>query len=80
MCQPAHSTPLWSPPVGGPVEAVFAVDVLRCPGCGGRRKIVAAITQVAVGRAILAALSLPTEPPAVHPARGPPGLFEGESP
>jgi hypothetical protein len=28
-------------------------------------------------RAILAALGLPTEPPAVHPARGPSELFEG---
>jgi hypothetical protein len=59
------------------LKRVFAVDVLRCPGCGGRRKIVAAITQAAVIRAILAALGLPTDPPAVHPARGPPGLFEG---
>jgi len=59
------------------LKRVFAVDVLRCPGCGGRRKIVAAITQAAVVRAILSALGLPTEPPAVHPARGPPGLFEG---
>jgi len=28
--------------------------------------------------AILAALHLPTEAPVVHPARGPPGLFEEE--
>jgi len=56
---------------------VFAVDVLRC-GCGGRRKILAAITQSEVIVAILAALHLPTEAPVVHPARGPPGLFDGE--
>jgi len=53
------------------------VDVLRC-GCGGRRKIIAAITQAEVIVAILAALGLPTEAPVVHPARGPPGLFDGE--
>jgi len=57
------------------LKRVFAVDALRCPGCGGRRTILAAITQGEVIRAILAALHLPTEPPAVHPARGPPGLF-----
>ena len=51
---------------------VFAVDVLRCPGCGGRRTILAAITQAEVVGAFLAALGLPTEPPAVYPARGPP--------
>ena len=59
------------------LKRVFAVDVLRCPGCGGRRKILAAITQGSVIRAILGALGLPTDPPAVHPARGPPVLFEG---
>ncbi len=58
------------------LRRVFAVDVLRCPGCGGRRRILAAITQSAVIRAILAALHLPTEPPAVPSARGPPGLFD----
>jgi len=53
------------------------VDALRC-GCGGRRRIIAAITQAEVIVAILAALHLPTEAPVVHPARGPPGLFEDE--
>jgi hypothetical protein len=60
------------------LKRVFAVDVLRCPGCGGRRRLIAAITQAEVNRAILAALGLPTEPPAVHPARGPPERFEGD--
>jgi len=59
------------------LKRVFAVDVLRC-ACGGRRKILAAITQAEVIVAILAALGLPTEAPVVHPARGPPGLFDGE--
>ena len=39
---------------------------------GGRRKILAAIIEGRVIRAMLAALGLPTEPPAVHPVRGPP--------
>jgi len=63
------------------LKRVFAVDVLRC-GCGGRRKILAAITQGEVIVAILASLGLPTEAPVVHHAmewaRGPPGLFEEE--
>jgi len=57
------------------------VDALRCR-CGGRRRIIAAITQAEVIVAILAALHLPTEAPVVHTrmdwARGPPGLFEEE--
>jgi hypothetical protein len=48
------------------------VEVLRCPRCGGRRKLLAAITQGVVIRSILAALGLPSDPPAVPPARGPP--------
>jgi len=54
------------------MKRVFGLDVLRCPSCGGRRKILAAITQGAVIRAILTSLGLPTDPPAAHPARGPP--------
>lgn len=54
------------------MKRVFLVDVLRCPRCGGRRRILAAITEGRVVRAILEALGLPTEPPTVHPARGPP--------
>jgi hypothetical protein len=54
------------------MKRVFLVDVLRCPRCGGRRRILAAITEGRVVRAILDALGLPTEPPVVHPARGPP--------
>lgn len=60
---------------------MFAVDVLRCR-CGGRRRILAAITQAEVIVAILAALGLPTEAPVVYHAvewaRGPSGPFDGE--
>jgi len=48
------------------------VDVLRCPRCGGRRKVLAAITEARVIAAMLASLGLPAEPPVVHAARGPP--------
>ena len=58
------------------MQRVFALEVLRCPSCGGRRKILAAITEAKVVRAILASLGLPTEAPVVPAARGPPGMFE----
>jgi len=52
------------------------LDVLRCGLCGGQRELIAQITQPGVLTAILAALGLPTEAPRVHPARGPPELFD----
>ena len=54
---------------------MFALDVLRCAVCGGRRELIAQITDPSVVRAILGSLGLPTVVPAQHPARGPPGLF-----
>jgi hypothetical protein len=56
------------------LRRVFGLEVLRCPTCSGRRRIVAAITQGAVIRAILDSLGLPTEAPVVASARGPPEL------
>ena len=57
------------------MQRVFAVDALRCHRCGGRRKLIAQITQGHVVTAILSALGQPTEPPNLNPARGPPALF-----
>ena len=54
------------------LRRVFAIDVLACPHCGGRRKLIALLTQPAVVRKILAHLGLPTEAPALAPARAPP--------
>lgn len=56
------------------MQRVFAVDVLACQRCGGRR-LIALITRAHVVTAILRCLGLPSEPPRLHPARGPPGLF-----
>jgi len=47
----------------------FAVDVLECPRCGGRIRILAAIEDPAVARKILDCLGLPSRPPPVVPAR-----------
>ncbi len=48
---------------------VFLIDVLRCPSCGGRRRIVSFLTEPKVVRRILTHLGLPTEAPVVKPAR-----------
>ena len=57
---------------------MFAVDVLRCTRCGGRRRVIAFLIESPVTRAILAHLGLPAAPPALAPARAPPqGEFSG---
>jgi hypothetical protein len=55
----------------------YDVDALKCPGCGGRLRVIAALTERSSVRAILAHLNLGDEPPppASRP-RGPPWLFE----
>jgi hypothetical protein len=50
---------------------MFADDVLQCP-CGGRRSVVAVVTDPTVARTLLLALDLPHEPSAFAPARDPP--------
>jgi len=45
----------------------FAVDVLACPRCGGRMRVIATIEDPVVIRKILTHLGLPTEPPSPRP-------------
>jgi hypothetical protein len=54
----------------GLLQRVFANDVLHCP-CGGRRSIIAIVTDAALARALLAGLGLATEPVTFAPARRP---------
>jgi len=56
------------------IRRVFLTDVLVCPRCNGRRRVLAAITDPATIRQILEHLSLPATPPAITPARSPPGF------
>jgi hypothetical protein len=49
----------------------FSVDVLECPKCHGRLRVVAVITEREPIQRILAHLGLPTDPPAVARARDP---------
>ena len=50
------------------MQRVFAVDVLECPRCHGRLRVIAAIHPPAATRAILEHLGLPSRaPPAARP-------------
>jgi uncharacterized protein YbaR (Trm112 family) len=53
------------------LKKVFAIDVLACPVCNGRMKIIAYIASASVARRILAHLGLPTTGPPLAKARLP---------
>jgi hypothetical protein len=53
-------------------------DVLVCPECAGRMKIIAVVTASASVRRILAHLDLPTQAPRLRPARPPPQTELGD--
>jgi len=54
------------------MRRVFSIDVLACAGCGGRLRFIATIEDPPIVTKILTHLGLPTELPAVTPARSPP--------
>ncbi len=73
-------SPEWPPRPGPPgrprrlpwaelMRRVFAVDVLKCPDCGGPMRILAAIHDPTAVRAILDSLGLPSRAPPNLPAR-----------
>ena len=49
----------------------FDVDVLTCDACGGRRRLLTAITDKKIAREILDHLSLAPHPPPLARARDP---------
>jgi uncharacterized protein YbaR (Trm112 family) len=51
---------------------VFGFDVLACPRCGGRLRLVALIQAPAVITRILRHLRLPDARPTMRPSRDPP--------
>ena len=55
---------------------VFGEDVLTCPECDGRLRLIAHIEDPAVVARILRHLELPTTPRPIHPARAPPGQLD----
>ena len=54
------------------LKRVFLVDVLECPKCKGRMKILATITAPGSVRQVLESLGLPSEAPPLKAARPPP--------
>jgi hypothetical protein len=52
---------------------IFSVDACQCE-CGGRMKIVAAVTDPASVRRYLKGVGLPADPPLIAPARASPQL------
>lgn len=51
------------------MERAFEIDVLVCPYCEGKRKLIALLTDGFVVRTILDHLGLDIEPPIMAPAR-----------
>jgi hypothetical protein len=56
------------------LSRTFQIDVLACPGCGGRLRLIATIANRTVIDKILRHLGLPTETPEPAPPRPPPWL------
>jgi hypothetical protein len=54
------------------MKRTFGFDVLACPDCGGRLRLVALIDEGLVSRRILEHLGLPADVPEPRPARAPP--------
>ena len=54
------------------LRRAFKIDILECPHCHGRRRLIPMITDHPVIRAILECQHLSTAPPPIHPARWPP--------
>ena len=55
------------------LRRVFEVEVLVCPHCGGRRRLLAAVTAPESIERVLRAMGLPCEAPELAAARAPPG-------
>ena len=58
------------------MKRTFSLDVLACPSCGGRLRLLALVTDPNSTRRLLRGLGEPTEAPARQPARGTPLLQE----
>jgi hypothetical protein len=56
------------------MRRVFELDVLACPRCGGRLRLIAVLEASDTTARILRHLHLPTEVPLPAPARPPPGV------
>ncbi len=55
------------------LRRVFEVEALVCPHCGGRRRLLAAVTAPEAIERVLRSMGLASEAPELAPARAPPG-------
>ncbi len=63
------------------MRRTFGIDVLECPRCGRRLRLIALIDEARVVERILRHLGLPTDRPEPRPARSPPSaVLDPESP
>jgi hypothetical protein len=58
------------------LKRVFDIDLSQCPECGGITRVIAAILLPKAVKKILNHMKLPTDPPALSPARAPPIFAE----
>ena len=58
------------------MRRTFGFDVLACPRCGGRLRLIALIDEASVIERILRHLGLPMEVAEWRPSRAPPLSFE----
>jgi len=56
------------------LKRTFQTDVLTCPRCGGKRRVVAVVLRSTTAQAILEHLRLPSRPLPLAPATSPPQL------
>ena len=54
------------------MRRAFGFNVLACPRCGGRLRLIALLDESVVTQRILCHLGLPTDVPPAQPARAPP--------
>jgi hypothetical protein len=54
------------------MRRVFGVDVIQCPTCGGRRRLLTFLTSPTTIRKILEHVGLPSDAPEIAAARPPP--------
>lgn len=59
------------------LRRVFAIQVLTCDRCGGKRRLMALIDKDAAMQKTLGHLDPPTQPPAAWPARALPSTADG---
>jgi hypothetical protein len=70
--QPRHRGYLWAELM----RRTFGIDVLDCPRCGGRLRLLALIEHARIVERIFRHLGLPTDRPELRPARAPPRHVE----